>query len=149
MKSILLLAVLLAFQIVNASDIDELLSKAEAGDPDSQYMLGMQYKNGLTTGRDKNDIKAQEWLALAAGYYAVNESSLSPSQLHNLSHLYEQGLGGLGKDPSKAHKLLSSASHGGNMHAQLRLGMKYEKGEYLEEDISKAKHWYIKLLHLY
>ena len=144
MKSILLLAVLLAFQIVNASEIDELLTKAEAGDPDSQYMLGMQYKNGLTAGRDKSDNKAQEWLALAADYYAVNESSLSPSSLHNLSVLYEQGLGGLGKDLSKAHELLSSAAHGGDMDAQQRFGMKFEDGKYLEQDISKAKHWYTK-----
>lgn len=141
MRYLLLSAALLAFQLANASEIDELLSKAKAGDADSQYRLGFQYRHGQD-GRDKNDSKAQEWLALAAEQYILNESSLPPSSLANLSILYGQGLGGLEKDSSKAHKLLSSAAHGGDMGAQLRYGMSYEEGKYLEQDISKAKHWY-------
>jgi hypothetical protein len=139
----LILTALLAFQSANASEVDELLSKAEMGDADSQYTLGMQYKNGQS-GRDQNDDKAQKWLTSAAEYYAINESTLSPSNLHNLSSLFEQGLGGLEKDLSKAHKYLSSAAHGGNVGAQLGFAMKFEKGKYLEKDISKAKHWYTK-----
>ena len=143
MRLILILTALLAFQSANASEADELLSKAEMGDADSQYTLGMQYKNGQS-GRDQNDDKAQKWLTSAAEQYILNESSLPPSSLANLSILYGQGLGGLEKDSSKAHKLLSSAAHGGDMGAQLRYGMSYEEGKYLEKDISKAKHWYTK-----
>lgn len=141
MKFVLMLAILLAFHTANASEIDELLSKAQTGDADSQYLLGMQYKHGKS-GRDKNENKAQEWLNLAAEYYIVNLSTLPPSGLNNLSILYDQGLGGLEKDSSKALKLLSSAAHGGDMGAQLRFGMKFERGQDVEQNVSKAEYWY-------
>ena len=53
--------------------VSEYLAKAEAGDAEAQYLVGLMYLNGMGIGEDK--VKAEEWIRKAAdqGHQAAQQ----------------------------------------------------------------------------
>lgn len=92
---------------------------AEKGDPEAQFLIGLQYKVGDGFVRDRTE--AVKWLRKAA------ESGLVEAQ-YALGDLYaapdpENGLA----DPAEAEKWLSKAAEQGNLDAISRLSDEEEK----------------------
>jgi TPR repeat protein len=105
---------------------DEYL--ASAGDPDSQYFLGLLYLNG-EDGHEMDVEEAAYWFNLAA------ENGNIAAQ-YNLGLLYLNGEG-VETDSQKGKRLLEQAAESGNADAQNNLGMLY-----LEKDYSQAAYWF-------
>src|SRR5262249_43102084 len=81
-------------------DVKALLAKANAGNPEAEFTLGIAYDHGL--GVDKSAYEAMRWYRMAAN------SGLTEAQ-NNLAYLYETGPDGL-KDVSEAIKWYKRAS---------------------------------------
>ena len=107
---------------------DEFL--AAAGDPDSQYFLGMLYLNG-EDGYEMDAEKAAYWFNRAA------ENGNIAGQ-YNLGLLYLNGEG-VEKDPQKGIRLLQKAARAGSSDAQNSLGLLYLNGEGVKKDPQKGK----------
>jgi uncharacterized protein len=60
--------------------------------------------------------------------------------LINLANLFEQG-NGVKKDKKEALKYIQKAAELNDDRAQYELGIEYEKGIYIQRDISKAEYW--------
>jgi len=106
---------------------DEFL--ARAGDPDSQYFLGLLYLAG--EGNYEMDAKkAAYWFSLAT------EKGNRNAQYH-LGLLYLKGEG-VEKDSKKGIRLLQETASSGNSDAQNYLGLLYLNGEGVEENPQKG-----------
>ena len=57
--------------------------------------------------------------------------------------MYDQGLG-VPLDRTRAVWYLTRAANGGNRGAQHQLGVYWEEGEVLPQDMKKAMEWYMK-----
>ena len=101
-----------------------LLPKANGGDPDSQYSLGVLYKTG--TYFPKDDKEAVKWFRKAA------EQGHLEAQF-NLGFMYETGDFTL-KDDKKSFKWYRKAAEQGLDYAQHKLGDMYSKGKGTLED---------------
>ncbi|MCL2139303.1 MAG: sel1 repeat family protein, partial [Treponema sp.] len=87
---------------------ENLLKKAEQGDINAQYELGLLYENGK--GVSKDSVKAAEWFGKAA------EQGNASAQ-YELGLLYESGQG-VSKDSNKAAELFAKAAAQGNGDAK-------------------------------
>ncbi|GBC26195.2 kinase-like domain-containing protein [Rhizophagus irregularis DAOM 181602=DAOM 197198] len=106
--------------------------KAEDGDKNAQYNLGLCYKNGI--GVEKNEIKAIEYFHKSA----IQEDSNAQNEL---GIFYENGIE---KDEHKAFYWYQKAAENENEFAQYNLGLCYENGIGVEKNESKAFNWYKK-----
>lgn len=114
-------------------DIAALEQKANQGEEDAQYELGMLYKNG--SGVQKDYMKAIEWLTKAA------DQGEDIAQ-KNLGEMYENGLG-VPQDYTKAIELYTQSAKQGNAIALMKLGVIYENGKKtIPQDKEKAKEYY-------
>lgn len=52
-----------AAKVLKSEDIPEILRKAEAGDPEAQWMLGYGYAEGIAV--EKDYAKARQWFQTA------------------------------------------------------------------------------------
>ena len=95
MKKLLALITALSFAaIAVAADINDLSKKANAGDAQAQYELGMAYFDG--DGVDPDPVKATQWFEKAA------------KQGHNES-IYQYGTAVFTGDGVKADKIMGCA----------------------------------------
>jgi TPR repeat protein len=109
--------------------------KAQQGDPQSQYKLGLMYGDGQ--GVAKDDALAHKWLNAAAdqGY---------PDALYALGVLNEMGMG-IPQDQKKALSYFRKAADKNHRDAQYRLGGFYFSGSMtLPRDPKLALKWYRK-----
>ena len=108
--------------------------RAEQGDANAQYHLGMAYLSGK--GVPQNDTQAFQWLRKAA------EQDLPDAQFA-LGYLYEEGRG-VARDYRQARVNYEAAANHGLAIAQNNLAAVYQRGEGVPKDLRKAAAWYEK-----
>ena len=81
------------------------------------FYLCIAYQDG--NGVDRSDAAAAHWFGLAAtqGHRAAQ---------YALAGMYEEGEGGLRKDPAKARQLYLLSANQGYYKAQMEVGFAYE-----------------------
>ena len=114
--------------------IDELIRKAESGDPIAQYELSKKYSDGDEV--EKNYDKALYWAELSAAQNC-------PEGINSLGFCYERGIG-VEKDEVEAVKWYRKAAEQGFARAQCNLGVCYHDGTGVEKDEVEAVKWYRK-----
>lgn len=147
--------------------IDELRAKANHGDANAQFELGVAYDLGRNIG--KNQIEAAAWYRKAAeqGHAAAQNSLGSMHQYGegapqdnaeavnwyqkaadqgygeaytNLGYMYDGGLG-VQQDKQKAVTLYQNGAEKGSVNGMLNLGVSYWKGKGVSKDIVQAHKW--------
>ena len=114
------------------SEIDALRARAEQGEAEAQYDLGVMYANGL--GVPEDDAEAVRWLRLAAGQgYAAAQFTLGL--------WYDHGLG-VPQDDIEAVRWYRLAADQGDAGAQSNLAIMYENGKGVPQDYVQAHIWY-------
>jgi len=103
-------------------------SKAEKGDADAQFNLGVFYVSGR--GVAKDEVEAVKWYRKAA------DQGL-PSAQFKLGVCYENGKG-VPKDEVQAISWYRKAADQGLGPAQFKLGVCYEKGKGVVKDLNVA-----------
>lgn len=114
--------------------VDSTQVRAEQGDTEAQFELGLLYFNGR---RGRQDLgKAAEWVRKAA------EQGHARAQFH-LGKMFDNGKG-VRKDDSQAAYWYRKAAEQGIAAAQNNLGVNYNRGEGVPKDFSEAVRWYRK-----
>jgi TPR repeat protein len=119
---------------------NELLQKAEKGDPQAQYQLGRQL---MVAGPAEHRQQGLVWIERAAegGY---------PEAQYRLVTYFERQAGIMRNDPARGVAMLQAAAEQKHLPAMGALALGYTKGRYgLIRDYSKAKNWYERLLKIY
>ena len=143
-------------------ELNELLSKAQSGEAEAQYWVGVLYTEGRVP---KNLAEGGRWLLKSAeqGHapaqfaYGLLSRLANPSigekwlrcaaeQGHAeaqfwLGVAYEQNWFGT-IDRQEALKWYKRAAEGGDPDAQVELGQKYEDGESVEQNYQLAAEWF-------
>lgn len=107
---------------------DPILKKAEGGDLDAIYTMGLQHYEGLN--RRKDPKAAHRWFLTAA------ERDHVPAQAI-IGSMYYQGEG-VAKDLGQSVKWFSRAAEKGHVQALYALGLLYSKGEGVPKDLVKG-----------
>ena len=115
-----------------AASPDEIQKKAEQGDAEAQFDLGLLYYNG--EGVEQSRTKAAEWCRLAA------EQGHAKAQF-NLGVSYDNGVG-VEQNRAEAAKWYRLAAEQGNIMAQVNLGVLYYGGKGVEQNHAEAAKWY-------
>ena len=115
-----------------AVNLDELKTKAEAGDAAAQIQLGWAYEKGSGV---KTDMKAAvKWFQQAADQHA-------PEALAALGELTQAGQG-TKRDLTEAARLYRLAAEKGSVAGQYNLAYLYEQGSGVDRNEKEAAHWY-------
>ena len=109
---------------VFGQDLPEWVERAEAGDANAQFVLGVRYDNGI--GVPEDDTEAVKWYRLAA------DQGDADAQL-NLGLMYDNG-NGVPEDDTEAVKWYRLAADRGHAIAQFNLGVMYATGNGVPED---------------
>lgn len=123
-----LLASGLLASAVFAADLAETRKKAEQGDADAQFNLGLMYNNGI--GVPKGSTEAVKWYRKAAEQGNARAQS-------NLGFMYANGAG-VPKDPVLAHVWFNVAGANGNEEARRNLVI-VEKEMHFEQKAEATK----------
>ena len=99
--------------------IEEIKRKADAGDAEAQYRLGLMHLKGVDLS--KNEEKAKEMFRKA-------DAQKHPGAQYELGLMYYEGEV-LYRDVNEAWQLWESASQGGCVDAMFRLSNMYADGE--------------------
>jgi len=150
------------FKALTSVELDALLSKAQSGEAEAQYWVGILYTEGRVP---KNLEEGGRWLLKSAeqGYapaqrlYGLMSARVNPPVGERwmlraaeqgdaeaqfwLGIAYEQNWFGT-TDVKEAVKWYQKAAQGGNPDAQVELGHKYEYGEGVEQSFKLAAEWY-------
>ena len=117
-----------------AESFGSLLARAEAGDAEAQFKVGLRYEDG--NGVERNDVLAAEWYRKSAEQgYAYAE--------YNLSTAYFCGRGVETNLVAAFEWMKKSADHDYPI-AWFALGLFYEEGTGVEKDGAEALRWYRK-----
>ncbi len=120
-----------------ATHIKEYMSKAEAGDPDAQFILGMAYTQGLGVPADA--AKAGEWMQKAAEGYRKPIYAKNGDALYKLGSIYALGIG-TPKDMKQATFWWEKAAEQGSVHGQIVTATIYSGGA--KRDYVTADKWW-------
>ncbi|KAG0372618.1 hypothetical protein BGX24_012810 [Mortierella sp. AD032] len=120
-----------------AKVLEWTLNTAQQGYAPSQFVLGVQYKQGNGVAQDY--AKALEWLLKAA-----NQGHADAQNAMGTMHEHGQGVT---RNPSRAMEWYLQAAKLGNVQAQNNIGFLYEKGEGVTQDYAKAMGWILKAAH--
>ena len=112
-----------------APDSSGTRTKAEQGDADAQFDLGMNYGNG--TGELLDFVQAAEWYRRAA------EQNHSLAQF-NLGVMYAKGQG-VAQDDAEAARWMHKAADRGDAGAQFHLGTRYHRASIRPEQTDAAE----------
>ncbi len=123
-----------AQQPVSELPLDELRARAEQGDAQAQYNLGVMYATGR--GVPQDDAEAVRWWRLAA------DQGDAEAQ-YNLGVRYADGRG-VPQDDAEAAKWFRRAAEQGAAKAQHNLGFMYENGRGVRQDYAEAVRWFRK-----
>jgi TPR repeat protein len=129
----LLVSLILTVPVFAQSDFEAAKARAEAGDVQSQYELGVMYRNG--EGVAQNDQEAVKWYRLAA-----EQGNVLSQNLLGLQYL----AGGMGvvqnyKDALNWFILAAKQGHSGS---QSEIAMMHERGRGVSQNFSIAYIWY-------
>lgn len=113
-------------QQARQKEMDELRKNADAGDAESQYMIGLRYSNG--DGLPQDSGKAVEWYEKAAAQGYI-KAQYRLGELHYFSEP---------KDIAKALEWWQLAAEKGDAGAQTALAVMYFNGEGVGKDLAKA-----------
>jgi TPR repeat protein len=112
---------------------DEVMAKAEAGDADSEYQIGVRYAKGQ--GVAKDEVEAVKWVRKAAEQnYAVAQ--------YNLGVCYSYSVG-VDEDDVEAVKWYRKAAEQNYAAAQYNLGNRYASGEGVRKNDIVAYMWWL------
>jgi TPR repeat protein len=131
MKTLLLLIALSAVPVFAQSDFEATKARAEAGDAEAQYSLGVMYASGEVVAQDYQE--AVKWYRLAA------EQGNASAQ-YSLGFMYEEGRG-VAQSDQEVVKWYTLAAELGNLDAQFALGLMYGNGSGVEKDSEEAFKW--------
>ncbi len=121
--------------IKNQAEAYELYIKcANAGDVDSQFMVGICNRDGAGVNKNIND--AIKWLSLAA------ENGNGKSRME-LAMIYKKGIG-VEKDIIKDINCYKIAAICGDANAMLQLGIIYRDGYGVDKDSTQSEYWFTK-----
>jgi S1-C subfamily serine protease len=118
---------------INRKQVEELKAKAEAGDAESEYRLGLCYFKGR--GVTKDEAVAFRWSRKAA------EQNYAPAQ-NNLGAAYATGRGVV-KDNAAAFKWYRKAAEQNYAVAQNNLGAAYFNGQGVVKDYVEGYKWWL------
>jgi TPR repeat protein len=113
-------------------------AKADAGDPEAQYLLGLKHASG--EGEAQDYLEAARWYRLAAD----QDHALAQ---YNLGVMYSRGQG-FPKDDTTASQWFEKAALQGDPGAQFNLGVRCQRASYRTQstEASEAKieayKWY-------
>jgi len=111
--------------------LEALRTRANAGDAEAQYNLGLTYATGLDVPHD--DVEAAAWFLKAA------EQGHAAAQL-SLGVMYD-AVRGVPQDFGEAVAWLRRAAEQGSALAQYNLGVMYYNGEGVPQDDGEAYLW--------
>lgn len=109
-------------------------SRAKAGDPNAQYVLGWKYYFG--SGVPQNDMLAAQWMRQSADRGSMKGQ-------YFLGSLYMRGCG-VPKNESEMARWWQMAAERGYPRAQAALGWAYQAGRGVAKDEKTAAEWYRK-----
>jgi TPR repeat protein len=114
-------------------DLAALRAKAEAGDVQSQFQLGIRFTQGYDVPKDI--FEAVKWFTMAAenGHFWAQK---------RLGEIYRKGQGGLSVDGEKAVKWYRLAAERGDEDAQYELGSMYDQADCVPKDAFEAVKWF-------
>jgi TPR repeat protein len=118
-------------QSLTPDQIPALMANAEAGDVESQVMIGLAYRFGHGVNQSLPD--AARWLRKAS-------QSGSAAATNDLGVMYQNGVG-VPQDDSEAAKLFQRAAELGDAAGQANLGFMYARGRGVPNDQPKAFEW--------
>jgi TPR repeat protein len=116
------------FKALTPAELNQLLSKAQSGDAEAQYWVGILYSEGRVP---KSLEEGGRWLLKSA------EQGNAPAQL-------AYGLLSRLANPSIGERWLLRAAEQGHAEAQFWLGVGYEQNWFGTVDIQEAIKWYRK-----
>lgn len=117
-----------------AAELQALREKAEQGDANAQFNLGVMYANGR--GVPQDGAQAAVWWRKAA------EQGLAGAQ-NNLGGMYGSGQG-VAQDYGQAVAWFRKAADQGDQDGQFNLGMLYANGHGVPQDYTQAVAWWRK-----
>jgi TPR repeat protein len=112
----------------------DMLEKANAGDPEAQFNLAKIYYDGKDV--EQNDKEAVLWYRKAA------EQGYADAQC-NLGYMYINGKG-VSQNNKTAMEWFLKAAGQNHQLAQHNLGVMYSNGMGVPQDYKKAEEWYLK-----
>lgn len=110
----------------------ELEQRAEAGDPVSQYRLGLRYSSG--TGVWQSDSTAAAWFERAA-----KQGNADAAYMSGIDYYTGRGVA---QDYVQASRWFEQAAEQGHPRAQYQLGALYMNGQGVKRDQAWAARWY-------
>ncbi len=116
-----------------ATAYQEWRSAAEDGDAESQFLLGLLYREGRGVAQDY--AQSAEWLRQAA------DLGHHEAQFY-LARAYREGLG-VGADDGAAATLFRAAAEQGHADAAFSLGLMHRRGHGVAKDDLEAARWYL------
>jgi TPR repeat protein len=152
------------FKALTMAERSQLLEKAQSGDAEAQYWVGIMYTEGKAP---QNLPEGTRWLLKSAeqGYapaelaYGFTSRLANPSVAEKwmrraaeqgdtegqfwLGYGFEENWFGA-VDIQEAIRWYRKAAEGGNPDAQVELGQRYEDGEGVKQNYTLAAEWYRK-----
>lgn len=127
-------SVIPAMAATKKTDLEALTTKAQAGDPQAQYDLGMVYDMGQEVNRD---------LEVALGWFlkAANQGHAEAQFTTGQCYFYGDGIA---KDKALGAKWYSEAAMQDHTQAIYALGECYFLGEGVERDHAESLKWFSK-----
>lgn len=114
---------------------EELQKKADQGDPEACYQLGLMHEHGR--GVERDSMKARSLYRKAA------QKGHALSQF-KLGDIYLNGEGGIKSDPAKAAKWYLKAAGQGDVDAQFNYAYLLTQGKGVDQDYVAACEWFTK-----
>ena len=131
---VLALTLLISFIYRDKSEFEVCLDKAESGDSNAQYIVGLMYFNG--EGVEINFHNALQWFQKASKQENVKAQ-------YAVGVMYYNGHG-VTKDLAKAEEWFQKAAEQDNANAQYNIGVMYYRGESIKKDYDIAAEWFQK-----
>ena len=120
---------------LTATDVNRLMSQAQSGDPESQYLLALAFEIGRSVPKDF--AASDSWMLKSAEQgYVPAEAGMGETYLRGLSRE-----NGAIPNYADADRWLRLAAIRGNADAQFWLGNAYERGLFGATDYREALKW--------
>jgi TPR repeat protein len=115
----------------SGNNIDELIERAEAGDPEAQNDLASRYQEGEGVSKD---------LVKSLALYQKAAASGEPIPQSNLGFMYDMGLG-TAQNRQLANEWYSKSAEQGYAPAMLNLGLNIAGGQGAPQDLVEGMKW--------
>ena len=129
---LILFSLVVVLPALAQEELSVLRTKAEQGDKEAQYSLGVRYDKG--EGVPKDSVEAVRWFLKAA----EQGDAKAP---YNLGVMYDKGEG-VPKDSVEAVRWYRKGAEQGYAKAQFNLGAMYAAGDGVPKDLVQAHMWF-------